>query len=271
MKTQKLLILILTLWTTNAYCQDGEIQTVRKQILEEGLFLFRLEKASWNSTDLLVKDHSTLVNQVAGYVSYPANDDTKTIFWNTDGKILFTVTLDSTGAENKSIVDVNIRTATQQEAELIKLRKDAFDFLTKNEDNFFAFYKNTSRNLVPFIKNDQRAVFILTASREKKLLIGNDYRLLFNDKNEVIKKEKLHNSLITINQDAKETNEVGSMHTHILEDHPYMTSTDICTFMLYREVFKLKNHVVISDKGTSIFESEKKNLIIVPQDRAMKK
>jgi hypothetical protein len=37
------------------------------------------------------------------------------------------------------------------------------------------------------------------------------------------------------------------------------------------EVFKLKNHVVVSDKGTSIFESDKKRLIIVPQDSAKKK
>jgi hypothetical protein len=256
----------------NVYCQDNDVQAVRNQILDEGLFLFRLEKASWNSTDILLKDYSNLSNQINGYLSYPDNDDTKTVFWDKDGMIIFTVTLDSTGFEKNKVVKVDTRTPTPLETELIKLRNDAFDLLTKNEDNFFAFYKNTSPNLIPIIRSDQRTVFILTGSQENKLLIGNDYRLLFNGKNEVVKKEKLHNSLITINQDSnKEFNKVGSMHTHILENQPYMTSTDICTFMLYMDVFKLKNHVVVSDKGTSIFESDKKRLIIVPQDNSKKK
>jgi hypothetical protein len=273
MKTQKLLILILTLWSSNIYCQDADVQIVRKQILEEGLFLFRLEKASWNSTDIVVKDYPDLLNQINGYLSYSNNHNTKTIFWTNDEKLLLTVTFDSTSLEIKGVVDSNTRTPTQLEADLITLRESAFDLMTKNEDKFFTFYKNTGSNFIPLIRSGQRTVFILTGSQENKLLIGNDYRISFNDRNEIISKIKLHNSLITINEDSsdKGLNKVGSMHTHVIEDQPYMTSTDICTYMLYKEIFKLKNHVVVSEKGTSIFETDKRNLIIVPQDNSKKK
>jgi hypothetical protein len=108
-------------------------------------------------------------------------------------------------------------------------------------------------------------VVILTASTERKLLVGNDYKLLFDDNNAVSSKIKLHKSLITLSAEGgAHKNEIGSMHTHILADQPFMTSTDICTFLLYQDIFKLNKHVVVSEKWLSIFEVKNLMFVIVP-------
>jgi hypothetical protein len=271
MKTLLLLSLILICCTFNVLSQNPDVGASRKQILEEGLMLFRLEKASWNATDILFKDHSPLLNKLQGYLSYAENrDNTKTIFWDKEGTLLLTITFDSAVVSMKK-VDNQQHPPTPLESDLIKLRNAALTALTKNEDRFFSFYENTSPNLIPVIKNGQKTVIILTASRENKLLIGNDYRISFNNNNELIRKEKFHNSLITIGQESGDgLNKTGSMHTHIREDQPFMTSTDICTYMLYKDVFKLQNHIVVSEKYTSIFDSGKMTFAIVPTDSSKK-
>jgi len=271
MKTLTLLSLILTCWTFNAFSQNQEVETARRQILDEGLALYRLEKASWNATDILFKDYSSLLDKLKGYLSYTEDrDNTKTIFWDKEGTLLLTITFDS-AIVNKKKVDNQQQQPTPLESDLIKLRNAALTMLTKNEDRFFSFYENTSPNLIPVIKNGQKTVFILTGSRENKLLIGNDYRISFNNSNEVTRKEKLHNSLITIGQESGDgLNKTGSMHTHIIEGQPFMTSTDICTYMLYKDVFKLQNHIVVSEKYTSIFDSGKMTFVIVPTGTSKK-
>jgi hypothetical protein len=259
-----LLIGFLTTLISNAYCQDQDVEGSRKAILEEGIYLFRLEKASWHATDLLVKNNSKLLEQLAGYLSYIDGSSTRTIFWSDENMILLTVSFDSLAAPDNGIEEDQTRNPTAIEEELILLRSKAYDMLVKNEGEFFSFYENTSPNLIPVIRNNERMTFVLTGSKEKKLVIGNDYKLIFNKDNQIIQKIKLHNTLIPIEQSGHEMKTVGSMHTHILADQPFMTATDICTFLLYKDVFKLTNHVVISDKWTSIFHADKGYLIIVP-------
>lgn len=267
----KLLFAVFMLWSSEVSGQEMDIQAIRKETLNEGLFLYRLEKSSWTSTDILLKDYSNLLARVNGYLSYPDGYNTKTIFWNEENKVLLTITFDSVYFDKKPNVDDNLREPTAVEADLIKLRNDAFELLVENKDEFFKFYDKTSPNLIPIIKDGQRTVFILTGSQENTLLIGNDYRLVFNERNEIISKVRLHNTLIRIDQADKAGNEVGSVHTHVIESLPYMTSTDICTFLLYKDFFKLKNHVVISDKWTSIFDADKISFVIVPRNNSKEK
>jgi hypothetical protein len=58
---------------------------------------------------------------------------------------------------------------------------------------------------------------------------------------------------------------VGSIHSHVLEDQPFITSTDICSFLLYKDFIKLSNHVVVSENYICIFDVVKETLMIVPK------
>lgn len=262
-KRKAFLLFIGLIWSLITYSQDKDLQKSRIAILEEGLLLYKLEKASWHGTDILVHDNSALINQIAGYLSYVESDTTKTIFWNKTDQIILTVSFDSIPNEKSGIANTQVRIPTTKETDLIALRNAAFEKLSKNEDKFFTFYERTNPNLIPLITPKERIVFILTGSTEKQLCIGNDYKLWFNDKNKVTKKAQLHKSLIPI---GAEDNSVGTYHSHILADQPFMTSTDICTFLLYKDILHMSKHTVVSDKYTSIFDTDRLTFIIIPRD-----
>ncbi|WP_333821239.1 hypothetical protein [Ohtaekwangia sp.] len=258
-------VILLFIWLLsgyNTFSQDKDLQKSRAIILEEALQLYKLEKASWHSTDILLHDNASLLNQITGYLSYSKGDTTNTIFWNKAGQILLTIGYDSIANEHNGIVNASARAATSKENDLMALRNVAFEKLRKNEGNFFTFYERTSPNFIPIITPNERIVFILTGSNEKQLCIGNDYKLWFNEKNEIIKKAQLHKSLIPIGAD---NNSVGTYHSHVLADQPFMTSTDICTFLLYKDILHMSKHTVISDKYTSIFNADNLTFIIVPR------
>jgi hypothetical protein len=112
-------------------------------------------------------------------------------------------------------------------------------------------------------------VFIISASSQADdIVIGNDYKLVFNTENELVEKYKLHNSLIKIDVNGQimdSGKKVGSIHSHVLEDQPFITSTDICSFLLYKDFIKLSNHVVVSENYICIFDVVKETLMIVPK------
>ena len=154
---------------------------------------------------------------------------------------------------------------------MIELRQNALNTLLNNEDKFFLFYDGTGPNLIPLINQDSsREVFILTGSNDgSQLLLGNDYKLTYDSDNQLINKKRLHNTLITINTEGETMDSgktVGSVHTHVIDDLPFMTSTDICTYLLYKDVLELSNHVVVSKDYMSIFDANEGTFIIVPKN-----
>jgi len=149
------------------------------------------------------------------------------------------------------------------ESDLIKIRQDALKRLTDNKDEFFSFYNNTSFNLVPLINSKERKVYVLTGPQTGDVvLIGNDYVLRYDPKNNFKGKAKIHNSLIQLPYKLDKGNSAAStMHTHIVSE--VIDPTDICTILLYKEYVEWKHHYVISSKYVSIFDVEKEILVIM--------
>ncbi len=148
--------------------------------------------------------------------------------------------------------------------ELIIIRQDAIRQVSENKDDFFTFYENTSLNFIPLVRNGKKQVFILTGSKVSNAVnIGNDYLLTYNKKNKLIKKKKLHNTLLQFQgkSDDPENPIVSTHHSHVLSD--IITSTDICTLLLYKDFIEWKQHYVISKKYVSIFDLEKENLVVL--------
>ena len=235
------------------------------EILEEGKLLYRLEKASWYGTDVFLEKFAHKRDIAGGYLSYlNENNQVVNIFFERDNpsRILVRFKFESLPQKNPTRIDTTNQIATQQEMDLIAIRQDAVRQMSENEDRFFSFYENTSLNFIPLIRNGKRQVFILTGPQVSNVvIIGNDYLLTYNKKNKLTKKEKLHNTLLQFQgkSDDPEKPIVSTHHSHILSD--LITSTDICTLLLYKDFVEWKQHYVISKKYVSIFDLEKENLV----------
>ncbi len=258
-----LFVLILLCFSTSSYAQNQD----SNQILEEGKLLYRLEKASWYSTDHFLATFRSKIDSIGGYISYE-NDEHKvnSIYYSrfNPEQIFARYTFDSIPNQKPIVIDSEHLTATELEKNLITILNDARNKAMANEDGFFKFYKQSGLNFIPVISDQQRAVFVITGPKVANLvLLGNDYKLEYNNKNEFINKEKLHNSLISFKtNNLKE--EYLSMHSHVVTD--LITSTDICNLLLYKNYVDWKKHIVISDDEVSIFDLQEESLVIMKRE-----
>ena len=160
------------------------------------------------------------------------------------------------------------------EREFTEIEKDYFSIRqaahTKiSNDTIFKFYNNVNFNIVPIInKNKEKKVYVLSGTNLSNLvLFANDYLIDFNKDNSIKKVHILHNSLLSFKMyDEKVGKTVSGIHSHVLEDWPYITPTDICTLMLYQKFINWENYTVISKKYTSLWNNKSNHLIIMKTD-----
>jgi len=116
-------------------------------------------------------------------------------------------------------------------------------------------------NFIPLINDKEKSVFVLTGPKVSGVvLLGNDYKINYDKKNEFKEKEKIHNSILQFlyNSGDKKKPTVSTIHSHLLTE--YISSTDICTLFLYKNYVEWNQHIVISEKEVSIFDLEKEIL-----------
>ena len=220
--------IILTLLNLTTACfLHGQDKKEVSAIVAEGRQLYRSEMASWFGTDVFMAKHRDKRENIGGYFSYMENNLTKCIFFSREknAEVIGTVTFDKT---------FNVKTAI---------------------DN------GTTRLFTSYEKD----LFVITGPKNTGVvLFGNDYLLLFDEKNNLVSKQKIHNSLITTDlslgtitttstslaaENPAATKQTGGIHSHVLSD--YMTSTDICTLLLYERYTTWEEYVVVSDKYVS--------------------
>jgi hypothetical protein len=235
------------------------------RILEEGQFLYRLERGSWFGTDDFIARFTTKKDSVGGYLSYETLDNkVNTIFFSRfePNVILVRYQFDTLLKPKPISIDTLNRNASELEKSLMILRQDALKRASENQDNFFTFYENTSLNFIPIIKGNKGKVFVLTGTNQSGyVIIGNDYVLNYDDKNNFKDKSKIHNSMLRFAYRSEDENIPleATFHTHTIST--YITSTDICTLLLYKDFVEWKQHIVVSDKEVSIFNMENETLV----------
>ncbi len=239
------------------------------KVLEEGKLLYHLEQASWYATDHMLSHFITKQGLVKGYTSYKSPDgNVHTVFYdtNTPATILIDYVFDAPPFSIPSRVDSLNREANDFEQSLIDMRNDAINRLNENEDEFFTFYENTSNNFIPIIKGKERVVFILTAPAELGgVLLGNDYKLIYSKKNKLKDKIKIHKSLLNFPFESETEERVRfTVHSHVIT--PLISSTDICTLLLYKDDLKWDQHFVLGNDWVSIFDIQKASLAIMKRE-----
>ncbi|WP_299780015.1 hypothetical protein [uncultured Formosa sp.] len=258
---QKAILILLLFSSTLIYSQNRETEN----ILNEGKLLFRIEKGSWYGTDDMLARFKTKQDSIGGYLSYETeNNKIRTIFFsrfNSD-EILIRYEFDSIPKPQPTTIDTVNTKASDLEKSLISIRQDARNrAYTNNTDSFFSFYENAALNFIPIITDKESHVFVITGPQVSGIiLLGNDYKLSYDKKNKFTKKEKIHNTILQFPYTSgnKEKPTISTIHSHITSK--YISSTDICTLLLYKNFVEWNQHIVISDKEVSIFDLEKESL-----------
>jgi len=261
----KNLLFLFLLLNINAYSKEIDSE----KILNEGKLLYRLEKASWYGTDFFLKEFPQKKDSIGGYLSYVSDNKVINIFFGRfDTYHIFArFQFDSLPKPNPIQIDTLSSVATAIERDLIQIRQDALDKLKSNSDSFFRFYKNVSFNTIPLITDDERKVYVISGTNLNGIvLIGNDYLFKYDNKNNFISKEKIHNSLIQLQSkiDSKNNPVVATMHSHVISD--FIDPTDICTLLLFKDLVNWNQHYVISKNYVSILDIKKETLTIITRE-----
>jgi len=255
-----LLVLVCLFISTNIYSQLADTT----KILQEGQLLYRSEKASWYATEYVLAKYTNLSDSLGGYLSYCKGINVYTLYYSKFDKyhILLKFTFDS--IPKKIPITINDKNYKPDELEydLITIRENAMSSF--RTDTFFRKYRNVSPNPIPLIQNNQKRVFIISGTNSNGVvLIGNDYVLDYDSKNNLVSKRCLHNSLISLPMGSKEDKNpiVETGHSHVLSD--LITSTDICTLLLYRDLTQWNIHYVVGKVYDSIFDMQNEKLKIM--------
>lgn len=242
-----------------------------ERILDEGKLLYRMEKAAWYATDDMFSRYRDLLDSLGGYVSYETENHTiKTAFFSRfdNDRILFRYEFDSIPKELPLDISRDKPNVIEKEKKLIAMRLDAMQLVMSDEEGFFKHYENTSFNFIPLIHGDEHIVYILTGPQQHgNMIIGNDYKLVYSSGATFIEKEKVHNSLLTFPYTA-EGEEMESIsatyHSHVNSD--FISPTDICTLLLYKDYIEWDQHYVMSKDYVSIFDLKSETLVILTKD-----
>lgn len=232
------------------------------KIQKEGELLYKSEMASWYGTDLFLEKNKD-VSTIGGYFSYVEEKNAKCIFFSKEEipQVIGTITFDESFSTENAKIDLSKRVFTENETNYFTIRQKALKEI--QEDSIFVLYKYTSFNIIPVITETESKVIVLTGPKKNNVVIfGNDYEILFDKEFNVVSKRKIHQNIITI-EFGGEKETVSTMHNHSENTGEYITSTDICTLMLYGKFTEWESHIVVSDKFMTNWIIKTNSLIIV--------
>lgn len=116
-------------------------------------------------------------------------------------------------------------------------------------------------------------VYLLQGTNKSKLIpFGNDYSFDFDASGNLIARRKYHSSFIPIDFSSKEGNIHKCTHSH-LDDNPYVTPTDVATFLLYgHDLYGMKTFSVYSKALSCYFtyNAETSTIVLVDDEESMK-
>ncbi|MCA8830657.1 hypothetical protein [Hymenobacter pini] len=250
-----------------ALAQRAALDRQQRDILQEGLALYESERASWVATDVLQARHEDL-SQLGGYLSYTEGDSVRTIFFRRPGTepvaVLYTFQFARTSIEPTTVRASGGRPFTAREQHLLTMRQAVYAELYSGKvlGTAYRFPAKTNPNVVVLDQGEPRA-YVITGPKEGRLLpIGNDFRFILSKTGEVRQVERLHNSYLALEMPAGSEQIQAGMHSH-LEQHPFITATDICSLLLYKAIFPASQHYVMSKDYVSLFDVPKQQLVIL--------
>ena len=268
---KKIIILILILfYSFVSHCQLN-LDSLAKNILDEGLFLFNLEKSAWVATDIIMADKNNL-NYFNGYASYLIQDSVYTIFYfYTPDKISinFTVSFPLNKIEpNSCSINAHSRKPTVKETRLISAKNKIYDIINETPS------LNSNLNIINYniqIKDvDSSFICYLMAGINDPAIIplGGDSKIDLSGNLKDFKIQYYHSGFLGMK--IQKLKIKSDFHTHLPEYSPFIAPTEICIYKLYDELLNnCFRHKIICGNFVSDFNSKKNRLQIFPFHKLM--
>jgi hypothetical protein len=230
-----------------------EIPSGFETVMRTGTTLAKLELASAMSSDFFRSSLDPRKDSVGGHVAYVSGDRITSVYYaNADPSLIFhTYSFDKNVDFGSMRVDTHQRAASPREQELIALRRASLKAIVSDTTNFYAAYKFTVLHHIPLIDSTMRVVYIRTVStREQFTIFGNDYRLTFDSTNTLVKREKLHQSLMPVESSPKSAGSrpdtVVTHHSHSILSSELPTETDVCALVVAKGHVPWQQHAVLT-------------------------
>lgn len=208
-----------------------EINAINDSIIDEGYTLYLYDKLNWVSTDYYREMCSSKTASLS--VTGNLNDSLlSTIMIDVDQmKCVFECRLNLNTGE---IEPFNmVRGLSKKEIERAQRQVDLLEQISDLKGIGSVKEAGNLNVDVIEINDNLTRVYLLQGTNKSKLIpFGNDYSIDFDSNNNLLALRKYHNSFIPIDFSDKEGNIRKCTHSH-LKDNPYITPTDIATFLLY--------------------------------------
>lgn len=131
---------------------------------------------------------------------------------------------------------------------------------------------NLNADVVEINKHLTRVYLLQGTNRSKLIPFGNDYSFDFDANGTLIARRKYHRTFIPIDFSGKEGNIRKCTHSHVA-DNPYITPTDIATFLLYgHDLYGMKTFSVYSPalKCYFTYNADTATIVLVDDEESMK-
>jgi len=255
---RKLLLLpIILLTTIQLQAQDNlplpeNIDAALDSILQEGYTLYLYEKIAWVSTDEFIEriENKSGVRQVV----FPSSENelSALFFRESDSTAVFSFKMD---------LEARAATMEAEPRPLTDLEKGAIQLKTilreKIEDSDIPISNNPDAagdlNLEILPLDGLIRLYLLQGTTLNGLIpFGNDITVDFDEDLNLITWRREHNTFIPAQLNPDE--EIGVFfHTHV-PDKPFISPTDICTFLLYgHDLYGMNTFSVLSTAFDRVF------------------
>jgi hypothetical protein len=265
---RKLFTLILFCTLTNLiFAQEDRdrLDKITDSLEREGKLLHSSEWTSWYGTDIFLAKCPDKKALSGGYLSYDTGKGWNNIFFTKGDNPMVLATTSFSYDFNKDnyTFDTTVRKLTLIENSLFIIRHIAV--IDMEKDTIFKYYRNSSLNPIPVIENGVKKVYVLTGPNVNGVVVfGNDYLFYFNKDNTIVQVKKLHKNIIVT--ETRDTTQVSGFHTHLSSTGDFITSTDICTLMLYEKFTRWQNYFVMSQNYVSLWDCKKDQLVILTKE-----
>jgi len=242
-------------------------------VMATGTLLAKLELASAMSSDFFRSSLDARKDSVGGHVAYMSGERVSAVYFSASNPSL----IYHTYSFNKNIdfgslqLDSHQRAATAKEQQLVNLQQAAVADVFSDSTNFYSAYKFTALHYIPLVDSVRRVVYIRTVStREQFTIFGNDYRLTFDSTNALIKREKLHQSLMPIEASPKSSGSrpdtVVTHHSHSILSSELPTETDVCALLVVAGHVPWQTHAVLTPTWNCVWNSNEKKFLFYKKD-----
>lgn len=246
MRTLVLFVFLFTCSLLSSQSQLTDIQIKEKldSILLEGNLLYRYEKAAWISIDM-ARDNKIIKKDFFSYLVYHENDTVRTLILNKKSECIYELRF--VFQFDNPISDFVLTRALSAKEQNMVSTKTAIIKKIVEQKIPVGCPEGYGLNMILMPKDDGYKFYIITGANKSGIIpFGNDYLFMTDDSGNIQSWKRFHSRLIALDSKGPNGEVVREMiHSH-LKAEPFITATDICTFMLYGKLCGQSSFQVLS-------------------------